>query len=72
MHFDYYVKVLQKRFLKGLGESPSWENYVSAVRPFARQKPIFPWIKSMRKLVASLESSLYLTESIKHIINVRE
>ena len=30
------------------------------------------WLKSMRKLVASLQSSLYLTESIWHIINVRE
>ena len=48
------------------------KNYLSAVRPFARQKLVFVWIKSVRKPVASLQNSLYLTESIYQIINVME
>ena len=64
MYFDYYVKILRKRFLKRFGESLKLGKLCECSAAFCSTKTRFSLDKKHEKVVASLLCSLYLTESI--------
>ena len=61
----YCLKIPRKSFL-------IWKifSYVCGCGIIARQKLVFLWLKSMRKLEAWFQNSLYLTESFHQVIKV--